>query len=277
MVLTSAVISNPLLPCIRPDLKGMVKISIVLLLIRKERYPVLTHDSHREQSILAETPSCLRSSLQIDKSSSLCATLSRSVPRATISSINLSMAPGLNYSNMTPADVAEDPPPEQVYAWFGFIMVVSCGGSLLLVLLLISSCLQSNSSSGSRVLLVHLMLIQLFLLGLSYPIQNVTSYRRLMGLPAIFVLRQCQDLFVFNGAAIFAENWVSCMIALNRFVAIEVPLQYARWDSKPARAVMILLPWVIGMGLTVPVRFGLGADIVLSPVNANCFGKSQVS
>ena len=70
-----------------------------------------------------------------------------------------------------------------VNGWFFFTMAVSFAGSILLILLLASSFKQTHPITGSRLLLVQLLFLELFLIGISSPIQTVIAYNRLMQQP----------------------------------------------------------------------------------------------
>ena len=62
-------------------------------------------------------------------------------------------------------------------SWFGFTMAVCVAASTLLLLLLVSSFQQRALHTGSRILLTHLMFIQLLISAVIYPLQTVFIYQ----------------------------------------------------------------------------------------------------
>ena len=55
------------------------------------------------------------------------------------------------------------------------------------------------------------------------------------------------------------------------YVAIALPHWYSRMVSRPALLSMIVVPWVIGLGDTLPVYYGISGQIFVSkPIYGYC-------
>ena len=134
------------------------------------------------------------------------------------------------------------------HPWFVFTVTVSFCGSVLLVILLASSFRQNaqiTRSHGSRILLVQLMFLELILIAITAPIQYITSYYRLTQHP---VTIECSGLLLVHSSVMFTANWTIVVIALNRFMAIELPHRYKVLISRPRFLLPpLLLPWMIGV------------------------------
>jgi hypothetical protein len=73
--------------------------------------------------------------------------------------------------------------PDSIEGWLAFSIVTSIGGTSLLVLLLTTSLKQKRLREGSRILIIHLMFIQVLLCGIYFPILYITSYTAIMETP----------------------------------------------------------------------------------------------
>ena len=158
------------------------------------------------------------------------------------------------------------------YTWFGFTLTVCLVASVILLLLLASSLHQNSLHTGSRLLLMHLMFIQLVICALFNTAQAALSYE------AVIKKTQpidCRLFTLFYLSVYYAENWSSALMALNRFVAIELPHHYKKWLTKYALAASMVLPWVIGFSTTLPIYLGVGADFTWNPRNGVCFAKAS--
>ena len=61
-------------------------------------------------------------------------------------------------------------------AWFSLTTVLSITGTVLLLLLLLSTIHQRKHCTGAHLLIVHLMLLQLLLIGFTFPVLNTQTY-----------------------------------------------------------------------------------------------------
>ena len=159
-----------------------------------------------------------------------------------------------------------------VNGWFFFTMAVSFGGSILLILLLASSFKQTHPITGSRLLLVQLLSLELFLIGVSFPIQTMIAYNRLMEQP---VYLDCSVFLLVHSSVIFTENWNIFVMALNRFIAIELPHYYRRTVSRWVGFSTLLTPWMIGVSFILPAYFGIGGEFLFLPTSGACYQKAN--
>jgi hypothetical protein len=154
-----------------------------------------------------------------------------------------------------------------INGWFGFSMTTSICSSFLILLLLVSMLHHKAKYEGSRILIIHLMMMQLLICGVHFPILIITSYMAMM--QKKFNLN-CSAFLLFHIGSMHAENWASAFLAVNRYVAIALPHHYKKLVSKKSVAAMIVLPWMIGFGDTLPPYFGVGANFLLAPPHGAC-------
>ena len=99
------------------------------------------------------------------------------------------------------------------YTWFSCSLVISILASLTLLLLLISALRQNNLRTGSRILLFHLMAIQLLICAGVFPIQFINMYQRIGQNKWVF---ECPPFMLFAMGAVFTENWASGKLAPSK-------------------------------------------------------------
>lgn len=127
--------------------------------------------------------------------------------------------------------------------------------------------LSKQFAYGFQDLFVNLLFLQLLICGVFFPVQIITAYREVTrNQPA----PHCPSLMLMSLGTTYTENWASFLVALNRYVAIQLPHHYANWVRKPVLLAMVLVPWTIGVGSTLPVFFGFGADFVWRPSIGVC-------
>ncbi|OQV17397.1 hypothetical protein BV898_08501 [Hypsibius exemplaris] len=148
-------------------------------------------------------------------------------------------------------------------AWFVFSITCCIIGTGLLMLLLLTSFHVKRLHSGSNVLVVHIMLIELIICGIGFPMTLITTYRSLTG---FHVQINCNISELFFVTTINTEFWASLSLAINRFVALALPHSYQRIISKAVLTVMIFVPWVLGLSLNLPLYFGIGGRFFLQTV-----------
>ena len=163
--------------------------------------------------------------------------------------------------------------PAAYYTWLACSLVICIVVSIILLLLLVTSIHQNSLHTGSRILLVHLMLIQLIICAVFFPMQFEATHHSIVHQDAPHV--ECQSFILFFISTCFAENWSSVIMAFNRFVAIILPHSYIRCLTKRALTVSILLPWLIGFAISIPTYFGVGAELIWNPKNGVCFTKKK--
>ncbi|OQV22754.1 hypothetical protein BV898_03191 [Hypsibius exemplaris] len=143
-----------------------------------------------------------------------------------------------------------------VKGWFGLSISISIAGSGLLLLLLITSFRHRKLHTGAHILIIHVMLIQLLVCGIFYPIQNITTWRIMTTMEPVEI--KCRYLAFFQSVASHTHNWASLILAVNRYAALAMPHQYKRLLQVKALIAMTLLPWVVGVAGNLPVYFGRG-------------------
>ncbi|OQV12349.1 hypothetical protein BV898_13377 [Hypsibius exemplaris] len=141
--------------------------------------------------------------------------------------------------------------------WFILSISISVGGATLLLLLIASSLVHEKLHKGSRVLVIHLMTMQLLICGIFYPILNISSY---LAMRHIKVNLNCTLLLFLEIATMHAEKWASLGLAVNRFVSLICPRSYRLFTSKKVLIITVTLPWLIGLGDTLPVLFQIGGE-----------------
>ncbi|OQV12346.1 hypothetical protein BV898_13374 [Hypsibius exemplaris] len=159
---------------------------------------------------------------------------------------------------------ATGPTELSVICWFSFTISVCVMGSCLLVLMLVSSLCNTRLYRGSKVLIMHLLVIQLCLCGVTFPLLNLNSLATLTAHYGGFRM-QCSLFYLANVATIHAENWAALLLAVNRFVALALPHLYSDFVSRKSLCLMIFTPWLIGISNSIPIYFGHGVDISRTP------------
>ena len=114
------------------------------------------------------------------------------------------------------ATTAAPPAELTVVGWYTLCMSVSAFGSLMLILLLTTVCRGAHGKlSGSGVLIVHLMAIQLLHCAVFFPILFTDSFTALM--PGVEGLHlNCPVFLLLHIGTIQTEHWASLVLALNR-------------------------------------------------------------
>ena len=87
----------------------------------------------------------------------------------------------------------------------------------------------------------------------------------------------CPSLLLVHSTAIFAENWTLFIVAVNRFIAVELPHRYRESLRKSVLSCQLLLPWLIALSVVVPARLGIGGEAWISPNTGVCYQKSNGS
>ena len=159
--------------------------------------------------------------------------------------------------------------------WFIVTTLISFIGALLLIILLVSSVQQKEHRTGTRILIVHLMLLQLLLLGFTYPVVNIQSYFAVLdGVNITTVthrpLIHCPSAMFLLIAGRHAESWASLLLAVNRFAATVFPHLYRKLVTRKALTVMIVVPWCVGLSANVPLWFGVGLQYVTGRPYSMC-------
>ena len=161
------------------------------------------------------------------------------------------------------------------YTWFGCTLAISIISTLILLLLLASSFRLKTLRTGSRILLIHLMFIQLLICGIIFPVQTVVTQQAITKTLPPYL--SCRPFMLFYMTIFYAENWSSVLMAFNRFVAIELPHHYKKWLTKRALAGTMILPWLIGFGSTLPIYFGMGAIFTWNVPSGVCYAAANGS
>ncbi|OWA52567.1 hypothetical protein BV898_17018 [Hypsibius exemplaris] len=165
------------------------------------------------------------------------------------------------------------PPPTSFLTsntWFIFTIFVSFSGTIIILILLAASVQQRDLRVGTRILIIHLMCIQLLICSVLTPVQTIATYKVLIGQE---IRLECVPLQLLQFGAMYAENWSSALLAINRFVAIQLPHHYKKLLSARIIGAMIILPWIVGIGITVPLLFGIGGIFTWNPQAGICSAK----
>ncbi|XP_055344109.1 uncharacterized protein LOC129592160 [Paramacrobiotus metropolitanus] len=125
----------------------------------------------------------------------------------------------------------------------GTLLVILAALSILTILTMLH---RRSTLSGSRILLFHQITIETQMTLFYWPVNSLvlqfiyTKYSATAN-------RFCQHFTYGFMITLTAIWWGLFFIALNRFIAVARPHSYARWITRPALAVQILVPWIIGI------------------------------
>ena len=187
-----------------------------------------------------------------------------------------SFPPITNHSSPTPLSTAQL---TTIHSWCILSIVICFSGSFLLILLLVTSFLHRHRpaihNSSARYLLIHLLSLELFLLLISHPLQTVLSHVRMTQPLLTSLSLPCRGIVLVHASTTYAENWSILAVALNRFIALEIPVHYDHCSSPRCNAALILIPWIIGVGCTLPAYFGARMDFLVSPDNGGCYQQAH--
>ena len=169
--------------------------------------------------------------------------------------------------------------------WFIVTTFISTVGAILLILLLLSTVQQRKHYTGTRLLIVHLMLLQLLLLGVTFPVLNTQGY--LVVLDSVVIgsggyvtairhqpFIHCPSLMFLHVSIIHTQAWAALLLAVNRFAATVFPYQYRQIVAKKALIFMLLLPWCVGLGINVPLWFDVGVSYAVTRPYPLCTTRS---
>ncbi|OQV17404.1 hypothetical protein BV898_08507 [Hypsibius exemplaris] len=167
---------------------------------------------------------------------------------------------GSAINSSTSVSAFELPSRTYVNGWLALSTVCTLMGSGCLLLLMATSFRRTRLHSGANVLVINLMVMELFICGISTPIQLITTYA---GLTRGHIHIDCHLWMYCQISLVWAENWAATVLAVNRLFALALPHQYKALTSKPGLVTMVILPWLIGLGGNLPTFFGIGGNFIL--------------
>ncbi|OQV13703.1 hypothetical protein BV898_12097 [Hypsibius exemplaris] len=163
----------------------------------------------------------------------------------------------MNYSNVTetlalyPAmTVARQ---HELNAWIGTTLAVSLIGVLNNIIALWVTCSASLQKSGVGPLIVHFVAVNLLMCLVTSPSAVLVVLAIRDGL--YLVASSCfimETLFITN---ISLVNWSDVGLTANRVVALYFPNSYKSWITRPVKALFIGFPWIVSLGVMLPVTF----------------------
>ena len=158
--------------------------------------------------------------------------------------------------------------------WFTVTILISFIGGLLLFVLLLSAIQQKRRYTGTRLLIVHMMLLQLLMLGFTFPLLNTQSYLAVVdGFNVTSTphrpLILCLPFLYIHVATMHSETWAALLLAINRFTATVTPHLYRRLVAQPTLTIlMMLILWCVGLSFNAPAWFSVGMQYGLgSPLS----------
>ena len=167
-----------------------------------------------------------------------------------------------------------------VTVWFTVTTFIGAIGAVLLILLLLSTVHQRKHRIGTRLLILHLMLMQLLLLGFIYPVLNTQTYLAVLdevgsngnatAQPRSRPPIHCPSVLFLLLVSVHAEAWASLLLAVNRLIASVLPHYYGKLTTNKAVVMMLALPWCIGLGGNLPLWFGVGAQFTVDRPYPTC-------
>ena len=160
----------------------------------------------------------------------------------------------------------------QLLIWTVFNVLVGIGGvALNLITLVVLIILERARHSSCRILILHLLVIDLIQCAFSLPLSMVYQYYpRVSGRLECFLLRvpfMCLEC---------TTNWCATFLALNRCIAILFPLQYRVWSRERIFDIgAVTLPWIFGVLLNLPYFTGYGGFFTMGPPTYRCYLKES--
>jgi hypothetical protein len=135
-----------------------------------------------------------------------------------------------------------------VVIWTATVLPISLIGAVVNALIFaVTVTYPPLRKSSSCVLLAHCILLDFFMSFCSNPGAVLASYTGFANLTRKF----CRGWGVVRFCSVFVNNWVHCVLAINRLVAVVFPHYYKYFVTKFLMVVAVSFPWLIGLLLSV--------------------------
>ncbi|XP_055350329.1 rhodopsin-like [Paramacrobiotus metropolitanus] len=144
----------------------------------------------------------------------------------------------------------------ELVAMISIFTVAFVIGTFLSLILTVTIAFRPRLHTGSGILIAHHQFLHVLQTGISNPLYMFTGWIVWLGLSVSGM--NCFVMHFFCKLFTFTEMWASLMLAVNRFVALIFPHHYNAISSNKAITVLMLIPWLIGLALTVPGLYGIG-------------------
>lgn len=144
--------------------------------------------------------------------------------------------------------------------WFWLMIFLSALGTLLNVTLMLIIFMSKKLRTGCGALIGHLLFINTQLCLFHMPILSISTYyfAPYQQLGATF----CNYTIFFYYSALYAVDWSSMLIGVNRFVAILIPHSYGRLGSKFGITTMIVAGWIVAFSCNLFLFNGVGGQFI---------------
>ncbi|XP_055348010.1 uncharacterized protein LOC129595124 [Paramacrobiotus metropolitanus] len=148
-----------------------------------------------------------------------------------------------------------------------FCCITACSLYILLVAVLIR---QSGHFTGSRLLILHQLIIEILMVAIHWPIWIATVAEGQQQRGVVRSLSFCQHYFFFYIINLTAVHYGLLGMALNRFVAIVFPHHYRTLSSKHMVLILIVFSWAMGFFCDFYVYLGAEGGFFPHPPYGVC-------
>ncbi|GAV01993.1 hypothetical protein RvY_12614-2 [Ramazzottius varieornatus] len=148
---------------------------------------------------------------------------------------------------------------------FYLLLLLSLTFGLFNLVCFVTVLTTKNLRGGAGILLGHMMLVEATMCLLFFPISQVFVYVHLRSVPT------CR-IFMFFFALVNNVGFYNILIlAVNRFIAINLPLHYHKLSTAKCNAAFVLTSWVVCITLNLPMEFNGGVGHYgVNPVYGGC-------
>lgn len=142
-----------------------------------------------------------------------------------------------------------------LYIWSGVTLSINVASALLTALLLLVITQKLRPTSGSKVLIAHLVFIELAMTSILLPINTLVTV-----LAPFYKVQQRDCIFIHFTFLVVsgAGYWNTALLAFNRLIAFAFPAQYSWWTRKSVMVGSIFTSWTISIAVYLPYCFGVG-------------------
>ena len=142
--------------------------------------------------------------------------------------------------------------------WFVFMIICIVFGTISNGLLLLTILTSQKLRSGSGMLIAHSLAINFMLCAIHMPMVAIPT---LLGrYYQFFNPSFCRYQVLFYYTCVYSVNYASLSVAVNRFVAIFFPHQYAKWANTKVTVFMALVAWIVPFTCNLVMFYGVGGS-----------------
>lgn len=152
--------------------------------------------------------------------------------------------------------------------WAAITFTVCVIGSLLTTLLIAAIITaQRGTRSGSKMLIIHLVIIDLAICLIHAPLNTITT---VLGASVPLPSPWCAFIHFAFLVMLNVGQWSAAFLALNRLIATLAPHQYGKWSERRVVYIKFIVSWIVGVVLNFPPLVTVGGQYMAIPPWFGC-------